>query len=128
MLISGLNDGQKKFLNCFKKNYVPMTTNGIATILYPFWSLLFIVYLDMGIVGCAIADNVSILLTYLVNLIYTSTLSDLEEAVFMPRCEVAAGNFYEQLQISLWSIFNSVIEGYSWQLMILVTGYLSVED
>lgn len=82
VLISGFNDSQKKFLNCFKKNYVPMTTNAIGTLLYPFWCLLFIIYLDMGIIGCAMADVTAISLTFVLNLLYTARLKDIEEAIF----------------------------------------------
>ena len=57
VLISGLNDSQKKFLNCFKKNYVPMTTNIINTFLYPLWAYLFILHLHLGIVGVALTDH-----------------------------------------------------------------------
>ena len=83
----------------------------------------------MGIVGCALADNISISFTCISNVIYTYLLDDIKEAVFRPTLEsFRVGDFKEQLSISMWSIFNSVVEGYSWQLMILITGYLSVED
>lgn len=92
-----------------------MTNNAIGTLLYPFWCLLFIIYLDLGIIGCALADVVSISLTYLFNLIYTSILDDISEAVFWPSfASLTVGDFNEQLKISIWSIFNSVVEGYSW--------------
>ena len=131
VLISGFNDSQKKFLNCFKKNFVPMWSNALGVILYPFWCYIFIIHLDLGILGCAVTDVVSITITYAFNLVYTFLLADIQEAVFLPGLNsltATDSSFNEQLRIAIWSIFNSIVEGYSWQLMILVSGYLSVAD
>ena len=129
IILSGINDSQKKFLCCFKKNFVPMITNLINTLLYPLWCYIFIVHLDLGIAGCAIADVVNNFLTLLCNLIYTFSCEDLQEThVGISLDTFKTGNFSLQLNLGLWSVVNSVIEGYSWQLIMLVSGYLSVAD
>jgi Na+-driven multidrug efflux pump len=79
VFLSGMNDSQKKFLNCFKKNYVPMVTNAINVALYPVILYLFVFKMELGILGLAMTDNVSIFLTLMSNLIYTWSLKDLEE-------------------------------------------------
>ena len=129
VVLSGLNDSQKKFLNCFKKNYVPMVTNAVNVLLYPVILYIFVFQLNLGIVGLAMTDNISTFLTLLCNLVYTWTLEDLQECR-QPLCSdtFAVGSFKEQFRLGCWSVLNSVIEGYSWQLMILVSGYLSVVD
>ena len=77
VVLSGLNDSQKKFLNCFKKNYVPMVTNAVNVLLYPVILYIFVFQLNLGIVGLAMTDNISTFLTLLCNLVYTWTLEDL---------------------------------------------------
>ena len=104
-----------------------MVTNIVNTLLYPFIAYFFIGYLNLGVIGCALTDVVSISITYLTNLVYTAMLEDLKEARGSWSI-TEAGNFREQSKLAFWSVINSVIEGYSWQLMILVAGYLGVAE
>ena len=54
-----------------------MITNALSCMLYPLWSYLFIVHLDLGVAGCALADFCNIIITLLCNLLYTNSLKDL---------------------------------------------------
>lgn len=126
VLISGLNDSQKKFLNCFRKNYVPMVTNIVNTLLYPFIAYYLVVSRDLGIKGVAITDVVSIGLTYACNLLYTSYVSELRETRVGFSVDLVRTSLREQLKLAGWSLLNCVVEVYAWQLLILLSGYLSV--
>lgn len=78
--MSAINDIQKKFLTCNKKNFVPMITNLLNTLAYPFWAYLFIVKLQWGIQGCAVTDIVSMSSTLIVSLVFTHMSEDLRES------------------------------------------------
>jgi Na+-driven multidrug efflux pump len=56
-----------------------MVTNAINVALYPVILYLFVFKMELGILGLAMTDNVSIFLTLMSNLIYTWSLKDLEE-------------------------------------------------
>jgi Na+-driven multidrug efflux pump len=74
-----MNDAQKRFLTCYKKNFIMMISNLINTFLYPFVSYFFIVHMNWGIRGCAVTDLVSISLTFLISIVYTHTSKDIHK-------------------------------------------------
>ena len=80
ILLSGMNDSQKRFLSCFRKNVFPMVSNVVSTLLYPLWCYYFIIKLEWGAMGCAFADLVGMTITFAANLFYTWTCKDISEA------------------------------------------------
>ena len=79
VILSGLNDSQRKFLCCYKYNFVPMVTNGLNSLIYGFLCYIFVVKWDLGIAGCAYTDVISQLITFMSNLLYTWTIPELRE-------------------------------------------------
>ena len=84
VLVSGLSDCQKKFLNSFKKNHVTLMANTFAMLLYPVWCYLFVVKYELGIAGSSLANVASIMFTFLFSLTYTYTQPDLAETRLWP--------------------------------------------
>ena len=131
ILLAGINDAQKRFLTCYKKNFAPMMTNLVNTLMYPLWCYIFIIHLNMGILGCAMSDLVSMVCTLAFNLLYTYSQTNLSDSFITCqefRSEFNQRTFKEQFMLGLWSTINSIIEGFSSQMIMIVSGFLSVTD
>ena len=61
----GLCDLEKRFLNAFGKNVIPMLAYTISVSLHPFWLYLIVVKYDMGLEGIGYAGIVTNLVTYI---------------------------------------------------------------
>lgn len=127
ILLASFNDAQKRFLNCCKKNFVPMASNLVNTLMYPLWCYLFIIHLELGIQGCALADLISMSITLVINFVYTYCCHDLQESIMWPDLRLFT-NFKEQLSLGTFSAITSIIEGLSIQILMIMSGYLSVEE
>lgn len=127
ILLAAINDIQKKFLTCHKKNFAPMLSNLVNTLVYPLWAYLFIVHLQWGIQGCAMTDLISMIMTLFINLGFTHWSEDLQESLVAVNFNEFV-NFWEQMQLSFYSALNSIIDGFSIQILMILSGFLSVSD
>lgn len=125
--MAAINDIEKKFLTCHKKNFAPMLSNLFNTLAYPFWAYLFIVHLNWGIQGCAVTDLVSMIITLIFNYAYSHWSEDLKESM-VPVNFNEFVNFGEQLRLSFYSALNSMIDGFAIQILMILSGFLSVSD
>ena len=82
----GISSCQVKFLNNLKKARVPMISQCIAAVMHIFWSYLLVSKnkFNLGIVGTGISMVISNSTVLAINLLYTSWLPDIQEAVFWP--------------------------------------------
>ena len=76
ILIYGLSDLNRKFLNSFRKNIIPLISFTIAVSIHPFW----IDQLkDLGIVGISISSIVTNSFTFILLKIFIGASGDLKE-------------------------------------------------
>lgn len=104
-----------------------MVSNLVNSFMYPIWCYLFIIHLNLGIRGCALADLVSMSITFLINMWYTHQCQDLQETIQWPNFRKTV-NFKEQFSLGTFSAITSIIEGMSIQILMIMSGYLSVEE
>lgn len=100
MLLSGVNDCQRKFISAFKKNKDLMVSTALMTMLYPLWCYLFVVYLDMGVIGSSMSNLVSILIYMLTLVTYSNSQPDM---VFASQRESNMPIDYKQV-LEMWKL------------------------
>ena len=63
-----------------------MISQCVASVLHVLWTYLLVSesQLNLGITGTAIAMVITNSITFLINVVYTAYLSDIQEAVFWP--------------------------------------------
>lgn len=84
LLLYGICDLYRKFLNSFSKNSLPMIAFTISCSLHPIWCQKFVVDMDLKIHGIALAGAVTNFLTYIFMRILFSFQKDLEKANHWP--------------------------------------------
>ena len=73
ILLYGLCDLNRKFLNSFRKNTIPLISFIISVSLHPFWSYLLVVYLELKMTGIAIACVITNMTTFFMLKIFSKT-------------------------------------------------------
>jgi multidrug resistance protein, MATE family len=84
LYLLGQFDMLRKFLNCLQKNTVPLKAIAIGQVFHVFWSWLFVIKYEYGVVGTGYAGVISNGSILIICLIYTSMLEDIKEGVFWP--------------------------------------------
>ena len=91
MLFSGLNDAQKRWLINMKITHVAAISNSITVLVHIASCYTFVFVLDMGIAGLGLAMFTSSVVTFILCIIHTCLLSDIQESVFLPNIDSIRG-------------------------------------
>jgi len=89
LLLTGLNDGQKRFLNCLGYSKVPFYSQCIGIIFQITFNYIFFVKMDLGIIGIGYSSSLTNLIVYIINVLYPLFVEEIKEAIFFPN----AGSF-----------------------------------
>jgi Na+-driven multidrug efflux pump len=73
LLIYGVNDLYRKFLNSFRMNLIPLLSFMISTIFHPLWAYLFIVKYEQGMLGISLAGLITNSITFVIIKLYIIT-------------------------------------------------------
>mmetsp|Transcript_42311 Transcript_42311/g.64895 ORF Transcript_42311/g.64895 Transcript_42311/m.64895 type:complete len:131 (-) Transcript_42311:766-1158(-) len=84
LIIGYLSDCQRRFLNNFGKNRISFISGTIAMVFHGFWCYIFIIKMDLGIIGTGYANAVTSILTFVILFVYTLKQEDIQEGVFWP--------------------------------------------
>ena len=101
----------------------------MAMLLHPVWSYFLVSQsqFNLGITGTGIAGLITNFSILLFNMIYTSWLPDIREAVFMPdKRSYDMKGIYEYLIIGIPSTIMVCLDSYANCLATFVAGYLSM--
>ena len=77
-------DIEKKFLNSLGKNVYPMISYSVSISLHPVWVYIFMVHLEMGILGMGIAGIITNGIAYFLMIKLQLNQADIVDALFMP--------------------------------------------
>jgi Na+-driven multidrug efflux pump len=80
LILLGLIDNQRRFLNMIGKSHVPMICQCAGTFLHIFLCYYFVWIKELRITGVGIAGSISNGLTFFFLLLYTYCLEELREA------------------------------------------------
>lgn len=129
LILYGLFDCQRRWLNCFEYNHVPLQCQGVAVFLHYFWCQLFVVQLDLQIVGLGIANAITFSLALIAMLIYQSQLQDIQKSacsLFDKRVFDSEG-LKQYANVGFPNVLLLYMNFWIWELMILLSGLLSVD-
>ena len=76
----GLNDLQRKFMIQMGLSERQMNTQIAVTFFHILWNILFVTYLELGIVGTGISSLLTNILGFFINCYLTSKSEEIEEA------------------------------------------------
>ena len=80
----GLSDCQRRFLNNFGKNNISFYAGFSAMVLHSFWSYIFVIKLDLEIIGTGLANVTTQITIFMMLYWFTKREDQIQEAVFMP--------------------------------------------
>jgi Na+-driven multidrug efflux pump len=78
LTLFGLFDCQRRWLNGFGKNYVPLMCTALSVPFHFFWCYLFAIYLNMGLSGIGLAGAISFGLQLIFINLYTYHSKDVK--------------------------------------------------
>jgi Na+-driven multidrug efflux pump len=79
LLIYGMSDIHRKFLNSFRMNMIPFLSFTISTAFHPVWAYLFIVKYELGLLGISLAGLITNSITLLIIKLFIKTQPSLLE-------------------------------------------------
>jgi len=104
-----------------------MTTQAWGLLMHIGFSFLFVTYLKFGIMGTALATFFSNLFIFVVNEMKTKAQEDLIELTSVRITDPNVNrDFYEYLKIGIPNMLTLFMEFASYEIMILLVGYLGV--
>ena len=123
ILFVGLNDAQKKWLILMRIIHVPMIAYGLATILNICLCYLFVFNFELGMMGIAYAMIITYIFTFVLMVVHTSFLKQVEEAVFLPRADTFSG-WREYLAIATPAIVAVMVYCWSQEIILIFSGLI----
>lgn len=91
-----------------------------------FWSWLFVIKYNYGVVGTGYAGVISNGSILIICLIYTSMLEDVKEGVFWPDSRSCTG-IYEYLKVGIPSVVMIAAEWWAYEVIAILTGLFGVK-
>lgn len=129
LVLSGLMDCHRRWLNSFAKNHIPMICSLVSVPFHYLWCYVFVVYLDLELIGIGIAGAISLGLQNLFLIAYTKSSHDLQYKASIFSSQVCnLEEFKLFVKVALPSVFMFWINWWIWEVIVLITGTISVED
>jgi Na+-driven multidrug efflux pump len=121
-MMYGLSDLNRKYLNSFSQNFVPMVCFTMATSLHPFWTshLSF----QYGISGIALSSLITNTITFILLKIFMKFIKPLE---WIPLTDLRNFDFKEYILLGIPYFFIQFLDYWAWEQMTLTAGLISVD-
>lgn len=103
-----------------------MFTSISTTFLHLGWCYLFVAYLKMDIVGASIATSITYFLQFVMITVYCSKVKELKKSFFLPTKETFR-DLGEYLNLAIPSTLMLVFDWWSFEILAILAGYISVE-
>lgn len=125
----GFFDCQRRWLNGFGKNHIPMICSAFAVPFHYLWCYIFVVDYDLKLTGIGIAGAFSFILQNILIIIYTCTSKDLQftASIFDKRI-YKKDEFKLFLSLAIPSVIIFWINWWIWEVITLIAGVISVND
>lgn len=130
LFVYGLSDLNRKYLNSFRLNFIPMISFAIAVMLHPIWTQYFVVKQGMNIIGISIAGIITNSITFLILKIFKNTHNDLKETKvpFFGKSTFDKEGLVEYFWLGAPYMLICFLDFWMWELMTLSAGILGVDD
>ena len=130
LLVYGLSDLNRKFLNSFKLNFIPMISFAISVMMHPIWTQYLVITCDLQIVGIAIAGIITNTITFIIIKTFMYFKEDLKESQ-IPLCDSRTFDkegFKEYFWLAAPFMFINFLDYWVWELMTLSSGMIGVDE
>lgn len=129
LVLAGLMDCHRRWLNSFAKNHIPMICSLVSVPFHYLWCYIFVVYFDLELVGIGIAGAVSLGIQNLFLQVYTYFSEELKytATIFSPQV-YKKEEFKQFVKVAMPSVFMFWINWWIWEVIVLITGTISVDD
>lgn len=127
MFIFALSDLQRRFLNCFNKNTIPLCAVIISVFIHPFWCWYLAITLDMKITGIALAGLICHLTTFFIMSFFFWLDKDVEEACTLPD-KRALQDLKAYMAIGAPGVLMLALDLWAYDLMTLTAGSIGVKE
>jgi len=123
----GIGDLQRKFLNSFRKNMLPMASFMFTVALHPLWCKFLAIDLGLKLDGIALAGCLSNFLNYALMTVLFWLSKDLREAFTLPDSRAFRG-LGEYLALGIPSVVVLCLDFWAYELMTVASGLLGVKE
>ena len=130
LILSGLFDCQRRWLNCFEYNHVPLHCQGVAVLFHYLWCSIFVVQHNLGIFGLGLANCITYAVALTLVMIYQTNLPEIQKAkcsMFDKRVFDLEG-IRQYTSVGVPNVLLLYMNFWIWELMILLSGLLSVHE
>jgi len=127
MVFYGLSDLQRKLLNSFQKNMLPLLSFMISVAMHPLWCKFLAIDLEMKLSGIALAGCISNAFNFFMMTLFFALQEDMRPAFTMPDAR-SFQNMYSYIEIGLPSAGMGCIDNWSIEIMTVLSGMLGVKS
>jgi len=116
-----------RFLNVVRKSYVNFIILIIALILHPVWNYLFIIYIDLDVVGAGISYAISRFIICLLSSIYLHFWNPVPESYFFFTKACFRG-LWDFFRFSFWSMVLFCAEWWAFEIQAFIAISIGEDD
>jgi MATE family multidrug resistance protein len=127
LILNGLNDSQRRFLNMTGWTRGPLVIQIIGVVCHIIACWYFVWVKDLAIAGVGYASSTTNFIIYMSLLGYTASIPEIREAVQMPTMDTFRG-IGEYLGLGIPSAAMLCLEWWAFEIMTLITGYIGVTE
>ena len=110
-----------------KITWVAMVAQSTATVIHIFWCYLFVVVLEMDIIGIAIATNITTFTMLFGITVYAQCIGSIKEALFFPTAD-SFKNWGEYLSLSIPATVMLCAEWWAFEVLTILAGVIGVNE
>jgi len=127
LILSGMIDSQRRFLNMLGYTKIPMICQTMGQVFHVLLCYIFVWKLEMSITGIGIASSITNLIIFLSLIQFTNWTEDIQEAVQWPDKNTFRG-IRQYYALGIPSALMLCLEWWAFEAMSLITGYIGVDE
>jgi MATE family multidrug resistance protein len=118
----------RMYLTSLENTFIPLVFQIVSISLHPIWCYLIITHTSLGIMGCAVAQDITYSLQFVLILIYLrfAESEELQACVKFPSMDSLV-NMHEFLTLARFTLLIECLEIWSYEIIALMSGYLAVQ-
>ena len=119
----------RMYLTSLENTFIPLVFQIVSISLHPIWCYLIVTHSTLGVMGCALAQDITYTLQFVLILIYLrfADSEELQACVKLPSMD-SFGNMNEFLSLARFTLLIECLEIWSYEIIALMSGYLAVES
>jgi multidrug resistance protein, MATE family len=117
----------RMYLTSLENTFIPLVLQIVSISLHPIWCYLIVTHSTLGVMGCALAQDITYSLQFVLILIYLrfAESEELQACVKLPSMD-SFGNMNEFLSLARFTLLIECLELWSYEIIALMSGYLAV--